>query len=458
MKKLILFSFVTLFYSVYIFSQPCFPDGVVFSTQSEIDDFPINNPECSQILGDVVIRGTDINNLEGLNLIISIGGNLLVESNDLLTNLTGLENLQNISGSLLIGNFYFGSYPYCTGNPSLTSLEGLNGLLQVEGSMKIYCNNNLSNLTGFENLTSVGGDVTIGTIDYIYGFKFGNELLENFNGLSSLSTVGGIFSIAGNNNLVHLDGLNSLNSIGGSFMIAWNDVLKDLSGVGQMTTIGGNLDIRNNDSLISLNGLDNLTQILGDLKIGGNWDGNLLLSDLNALSNLFTIGGDLEISYNATLSNLSGLNNIDPGSIENLKIRNNSSLSACEVYSICQYLASPTGTVEIQDNATGCNSAEEIMGLCDYSIVSDFNIIGDALIHPNPFSTSITIEYELKHPETVRVEFYNQFGKIVDVIEEYQRTGLNKIEWTPKNLVEGIYYIRIKACERWSTEKVILMK
>ncbi len=78
--------------------------------------------------------------------------------------------------------------------------------------------------------------------------------------------------------------------------------------------------------------------------------------------------------------------------------------------------------------------------------------------YPNPFSTSTTIQYELNHPETIRITFYNQFGKQVDVIEESQFQGLNKVVWTPKNLADGIYFFRLQAGEQITTGKLILMK
>ena len=67
----------------------------------------------------------------------------------------------------------------------------------------------------------------------------------------------------------------------------------------------------------------------------------------------------------------------------------------------------------------------------------------DLEIFPNPFSNFITVEYELDQPENVRIIFYDQFGKQVDEIEEYQSKGYNQVIWTPENLQTGIYYFRI---------------
>lgn len=95
------------------------------------------------------------------------------------------------------------------------------------------------------------------------------------------------------------------------------------------------------------------------------------------------------------------------------------------------------------------------------TVVSSNELIANSLIlksYPNPFSTSLTIEYELKNPEMVRTTFYNQIGKQVDVIKGNQPQGLNKTVWTPKNLPNGIYYFKFQADETVATGKIVLRK
>lgn len=77
---------------------------------------------------------------------------------------------------------------------------------------------------------------------------------------------------------------------------------------------------------------------------------------------------------------------------------------------------------------------------------------------PNPFTTSTSIKYELKHPGTVRIVFYSQIGKQIDFIEETQSQGLNKVVWTPEGLNEGIYYFRLEAVEQTASGKVMLVR
>ena len=129
----------------------------------------------------------------------------------------------------------------------------------------------------------------------------------------------------------------------------------------------------------------------------------------------------------------------------------------CEVQSICNYLAAPNGNIEIHDNATGCNSQEEVEEACETVSIIENQLNIKLNAYPNPFTTSATIEYELNHPETVTITFYNQFGKQVDVIEQQQSAGLQHVVWTPE-LPVGIYYFRLEAGKQLATGKLVLIK
>jgi hypothetical protein len=77
-----------------------------------------------------------------------------------------------------------------------------------------------------------------------------------------------------------------------------------------------------------------------------------------------------------------------------LHIYDNPLLYTCDVQSICDYLVAPNGTVEIHDNAAGCNSEGEVeeacgVGVDESSVVSHQSSVN---IYPNPASNSITLE------------------------------------------------------------------
>lgn len=122
--------------------------------------------------------------------------------------------------------------------------------------------------------------------------------------------------------------------IGGKVTIGGG--IKNLIGLNGLKTIGGSLMIEGNDSLVNLAGLDSLT----------------------------TIGGSLYIRYNKALTSLAGLEHLQAGSITDLTICQNSSLSTCGFPGICSWLSSPLGVANIYYNAPGCNNIDEIVDGC----------------------------------------------------------------------------------------------
>lgn len=255
-------------------SQSCLPNGILFSNQAAVDNFQVNYPGCTEIEGNVIINGSDISNLNGLNVLTSIGYNLVIGS---------------ISQSGM--------------NPNLTSL------------------------TGLDNVTFIGGNL------YIQN----NLVLENLAGLGALTTVTK------------------------KFIVSDNSVLEDLSGINNLTTVGKEFSIQDNFALASLSGLENLASVGGDLIILNND----YLTDISGLAGLTILNGQLIIMNNNSLTSLEGLENVVADSITGVMIRNNPSLSDCQLQSICSYLSNPGGIVWINFNSSGCNSAIELSVSCD---------------------------------------------------------------------------------------------
>lgn len=171
-------------------------------------------------------------------------------------------------------------------------------------------------------------------------------------------------------------------------------------------------------------------------------DGNVTISgsdigNLDGLAEMSSIGGTLAIHDNPMLTSLEGLKNIDPGSITNLIIRDNDSLSTCEILPVCSCLASPGGTVEIQDNAPGCNSREEVEKACLTSSES-MKLENQISIFPNPGKGLLVISAP---GETVieMVAIYNSAGQQV-----HQGKPANSTVDISK-LRPGMYFIEIRA-------------
>ena len=86
MKKLTL-TIVLMLSQFVLFAQcdgSCLPNGIIFTTQAQIDNFQINYPDCTEIEGGMEIGGNSITNIIGLNVLANIGGNLSILGNDAL--------------------------------------------------------------------------------------------------------------------------------------------------------------------------------------------------------------------------------------------------------------------------------------------------------------------------------------------------------------------------------------
>lgn len=426
------------------YSQSCLPEGISFTTQAEIDSFPVLYPKCTEIQGSVSITNpfsSDINNLNGLSSLTSIGGDLNIEAGPLLRNLSGLDSLTSIGGHLIIGSYYSTKFGTLNGlenvqtiggdlriadNPKLVSLNGLKNLVSIGGDLRIERNTALYSLAGLEKLSLESiKNITIaenynladcgfeglcayladpeGVIN-IYDNRTGcngpedvaedcginppclphgnyylckQDQIDNFMfNYSGCAELNGDLTIKGTA-ITSLGGLHGITSVSGNLVIK-HTILENLEGLNNLVSIGGSFIFGDNKALASLSGLGNLESITGGFKTHvyrdlpgpppGGENGNGSLVNFSGLENLRFIGGDLLISYNGSLSSLSGLENLTPGSVSNLTITHNGSLTSCEAESICQYLVNPKGSVNIYNNADGCDSPSEVANSCGFTL------------------------------------------------------------------------------------------
>ncbi len=277
MKKLFLLISLTVLIIPIVSSQTCLSEGVVFATQVQIDDFQTDYPNCTTIEGDVEITGDDITNLNGLNVLVSIEGELEFGYTTALIDLLGLDNVTSIGETLRI---YM--------NSALASLSGLDNLNTVGGNLRITNNTVLNDLSALNNITSVPENLRI----------YMNDALTNLSGMENITTVGDNLRITNNIALTNLSALNNLNSIGGELAVDNNDALISIVGLENIDAASiTELTIRHNLSLSTcevLSVCNYLTTPNGDISIHDNAAGcnskdevneacnNLGISDLNS--------------------------------------------------------------------------------------------------------------------------------------------------------------------------------
>jgi hypothetical protein len=512
MKKLLLLPAMVAFGHSVVFTQGCLPEGITFTTQEQIDNFQINYPGCTEIEGNVqigVVPGyLNITNLSGLSVVTSINGDLFFNCNYGLTSLAGLENLTSIGGSLKIfanhalnnlvgleGLTFVGGDLSIHPNSAMINLQGLDNLTSIGGNLEIFDNNALTSLMGLENVTSILGGLSISSnpaltslsilsnLTYIGGGLYigYNHGLTSLTGLEGLTSIGENLGIVDNYSLTSLIGLDNISSIGGSLLIyyytGYNNALISLTGLEGLTSIGGELAIigtetltsltglegltsvgeglglviLDNTALIDLTGLDNLTSIGGNLIIGNDdFGGNPSLTCLTGVEGLTSIGGFLLIYGNAVLTSLTGLDNIDAGSIDSLYIYENSSLFTCEMPSICNYLAMPNGSVNIHNNAIGCNSAIEVSNVCgvtspclpygNYYFSSQADIDNFQTIYPN--CTELEGNMTISGNDITDLNELNVVTSIAGDLSIHSNSGLTSLaELDNVTSIGGILYI-----------------
>ncbi len=323
---------------------------------------------------------TDISALSNLH---HVGGSFLLQSTDELTSLQGLENLQEVGGALYITNH--GALTDMTGlsgvtivgddllisrNDAMNSFSGLDELRVVRGALRVTHIPLVNNLSGLADIDSIGG-LSIGYNDNMtsltgmdaalngYIFISSNPSLVNINGMENFD-IGQIDEIRiwGNDILNNLEGLEQITSVEGDIEMFWNPNLTSLNGLNNLG-YASNITITNNDALINMNGLDNLDTILLNLTVGVN----LTLNDFTGLEDLNFVRR-LIINNNTSLTSLTGLDNINPSDVINCEITNNDNLYNCGIEPICNYLVGSMGNISISDNASGCNGQSEVLFTC----------------------------------------------------------------------------------------------
>jgi hypothetical protein len=360
MKKIITLTIILSLTVIKLSATGCLPNGIIFTSQAQIDNFGQQYNYCTEIKGYVVIHE-------------STAGDI--------TNLNGLSNITKIDGYL---NIYTNSH--------LKYLTGLDNLTEIGGYLNLYNNDYLKNINALSNLTSVGEFVQIK----------GNDFLLNIEGLSGLDEIPGYLVIKDNPDLGNLSGLDNITEIGGKLDIINNDDLDNLSELNNLSSIGGELNISYNANLANLTGLSNLNSIAGFLNIYSNSS----LSDISALSSLTSIDGFLAIIYNNNITSLDGLQNINPATIQSstsgyddINLHNNTSLSECEVLSICEVLNNG-GSTDIHDNASGCDSEAEVTEACTPAECT-------SLTDPVDGETNVPINTSLTWATSAHADGYN---------------------------------------------------
>ncbi len=383
-----------IFTTIFVKAQNCVSDTLYFTSQGQVDSFPINYPGCTVIQGSVyVVNNDNITNFDSLRQLTQVQGNFHLFNLSALTSLSGLEQLNFIGDRLNISDI-----------PNITTLEPLSNLTTIGGYLRIVDCANLTNLNGLENLTTVGSDFLVSE----------NENLLTLSGIQNLTSVGSGFSVAQNPALVSIAQTNEDLTFEG-LGISHCPLLTTIDLAPTVTEMSQNIHIHNNASLTTITGLDSLRIVRASLNIsncpqvsdisaltnlrevGGNlWLSDVQITDMQVLSNLESVNmqtgssfssfgidlvlpslqslsglenlrqmaGRLQISR-TDITTLSPLENMDFSEVGRIRIIINSLLTECSVNNFCNFINLHPTMVEIYANGDGCDAPEEVLENCD---------------------------------------------------------------------------------------------
>lgn len=310
--------------------------NVHLANHDDLTDFLEKNQGCTS-LNNVFIG--QLHHLEGLETIDSIHGYLEFYSAS-FSNMEVLENISWIGGDLIVSNWH-----------SSQNLEELKNLTHIGGDFIMEFNSSVRSFDGLQSLKTVKGKI------FLYFNNF-----ESFGEWPALETVGGLELIA-NRNLIVSSGFSRLKEITGDFRLTGNSKLEILSGFDSLEKIGGNFNFRNT-ATHAIAPFESLQEIGGDFlityvekltnmgthpllkRIGGNFtllspvlletaeyfpqlteiSGNIYIERANALQSLSflrhltTIGGGLELRENSRLISIDAFDSIE--SIQYILIEN----------------------------------------------------------------------------------------------------------------------------------------
>lgn len=164
--------------------------GSVIIDDSKNSDDPSMLDGIRRVEGSIQLNRTDLTNLDFMACVEEVGGEVTIFGNEQLTNVDGLWSLRELGT-----NFVFSQ------NDAITDFNGAPNLSKVIGNLIMKENDALESITGFHSLigldgmgvdpetgNTIGGNLTIQQ----------NPVLTTMNGLIGLLVVNGTFAVTNN--------------------------------------------------------------------------------------------------------------------------------------------------------------------------------------------------------------------------------------------------------------------
>ena len=330
--------------------------------QEDLDAFAESGWE--EVDGNLTIggEGSPLVDLEGMETLRRVTGDLLVTDNPSLTDLSALGGMEEVGGEFRVED-----------NPSLEALGGFPALGSVGGGVRIQDNPALTLIPEFPNLESADGGLFINrniALEVVEGFPVlstlgpgtggqpqalritDNDVLTAAPEFPSLVSADGHLAIERNEGLESLGGFPVLEGVGGVLIIGHNPSLLAIPEFPALESIAWYLWLQDNEGLESVGGFPSLSVIGDAVAIAGlrihNNDALETVPAFPALASMPTSDGSpgtLSIWNNASLQELGGFPALE--GVDDLLIQFNPSLTVIGAFLSLDEI---TGAIQVRDN------------------------------------------------------------------------------------------------------------
>ncbi len=356
------------------------PQDYTVTTQAQLDELSgIREARNLQVGPAIIGEASDITNLDALSELNQVES-LSVFNNPGLLTLAPLSNLTVVTAEFSV-----------QGNDLLPNLDGLQGLIDIEGGIKLRLNTSLNSLLGLENLVATRSlallecaGVTdllplanLTTVSSLQIFRF--DGLTNLAGLGGLTGSVGNILIDTNSSLTSLSGLGPIADVLGGLTIA-GEALTDLSGLSSLQTAG--FVSISGSNVSSLSGLEGLTSV-DTIKLQ-----RLGITNLQGLSGLTTVRNGLDLHDNPQLTSLQGLSALASADQAGISIRNTALRSLDGLQGIRSLRSLSVGAGSVLDSTLetldGVNlESLRSLGLINLSALTSVAALGGTDVHGN---------------------------------------------------------------------------
>lgn len=451
MKYLIIILFTLVFQMIS--TAQCPESGYqVFTSDSEIDDFVSNYPECHK-LDSLFIANPDIVDLSFIGQLDSIG--VLSLTNVGIKDLSFLENISILD------------------KVNISSNDSLNNQVTIpyKGILNelIYNNNatdevivdaiRLDEITVNNDEESLLTVMLNPAIDSIIGVKLKGNIIVESDNIIDLS--GGIIIGSNSNYSLFTKIFNRFDFddivtfiIHDMDYFSFDGLTKNISPIQFILSDINTVNIPE-EELLYINSLfitiSNISNGISDLRLFSEADCiSLELDNVYDLINLDHLKvsnlGSIYIQNNPNLDNIDQI--AQAGNIKfanGFTIQNNPKLSNCSVESICNKLLGDYEEeyVILNNNMTGCNSIEEILEKCVVG-TSDIPTGENKLdVIPNPSLGNIKLNFVLEESSNVSIIISDMMGRILNTIDYPSKfsSGLQEVNIDLDHLNSGNYIV-----------------